>query len=77
MLFVYFSHRPVDVHNVYNQVQIQLLMHPDDIDDVPEFDEVFRDDDSEVRFMVPSLGVRIGLCRIYMWTFWEYYGFRW
>ncbi len=45
----YFSHRPIDVHNVYNQVQVHLLMKPDEIEDVPEFDEVFRDDDSDVR----------------------------
>ncbi len=37
------------MHNVYNQVQVQLLMKSDEIEDVPEFDEVFRDDDSDVR----------------------------
>ena len=39
------SHRPVDVHNIYNQVQVKLLMRPDELHDVPQFDEVFSDDE--------------------------------
>ncbi len=39
------SHRPVDVHNIYNQVQVKLLMKPDEFDDVPEFEQVFREDE--------------------------------
>ncbi|KAK2193471.1 hypothetical protein NP493_12g04017 [Ridgeia piscesae] len=45
--FVCDSHRPVDVHNIYNQVQVKLLMRPDELHDVPQFDEVFSDDDEE------------------------------
>ena len=42
------SHRPVDIHNIYNQVQVKLLMKQDEFDDVPEFDDVFRDDDVRI-----------------------------
>ncbi|WAR03472.1 CDC45-like protein [Mya arenaria] len=39
------SHRPVDVHNLYNAVQVKLLMRSSELS-VPEYDEVFRDDDN-------------------------------
>ena len=41
------SHRPVDVHNVYNQVQVKMLMKEDDCDNIPAFEDVFRDDEDE------------------------------
>ena len=30
---------------MYNAVQVKLMMKPDDLSEVPEFDEVFREDD--------------------------------
>ena len=30
---------------MYNAVQVKLLMKPEDLSGVPEFDEVFRDDE--------------------------------
>ena len=47
------SHRPVDVNNMYNAVQVKLLMKADDLSDVPEFDEVFREEE-EVPVSLPS-----------------------
>jgi len=44
---VYFSHRPVDVYNVYNQVQVKMLMKEDDCENIPAFEDVFRDDEDE------------------------------
>ena len=45
IVFTYvFSHRPVEVHNIYNQVQVKLLMREDEFDKIPRFEEVFRDD---------------------------------
>lgn len=41
------SHRPIDVHNIYNQVQVQLLIPQEDIMDFPSYEEVFRDDSDE------------------------------
>ncbi|XP_067121068.1 cell division control protein 45 homolog [Centruroides vittatus] len=41
------SHRPVDVYNVYNGVQVRLLTKPDDVEGIPEFDDIFREDESE------------------------------
>ncbi|KAL4225254.1 DNA replication initiation factor cdc45 [Mactra antiquata] len=46
VLVKFFSHRPVDVHNVYNAVQIKLLMRTTELS-VPEYDEVFRDEDND------------------------------
>lgn len=40
------SHRPVDVHNVFNAVQIALLMKSGELS-VPEYDDVFRDDEND------------------------------
>ncbi|VDI05941.1 cell division control protein 45, partial [Mytilus galloprovincialis] len=41
------SHRPVDVHNVFNAVQVKLLMKEEEFDELPEYDSLFRDDDSD------------------------------
>jgi len=41
------SHRPVDVHNVYNQVQVKMLMKEDDCENIPAFEDVFRDDEDD------------------------------
>ncbi|XP_033747411.1 cell division control protein 45 homolog isoform X3 [Pecten maximus] len=38
------SHRPIDIHNIYNAVQVKLLMKEDEFDDLPEYDQVFRDE---------------------------------
>jgi len=40
------SHRPVDTHNYYNQVQVKLLMRDDELV-VPSYDQVFRDEESD------------------------------
>ena len=49
-LFLISSHRPVDVHNIYNQIQVMLLMKQDDLDEAPDFDDVFRED--EVNYFI-------------------------
>ncbi|XP_063448909.1 cell division control protein 45 homolog [Mytilus trossulus] len=41
------SHRPVDVHNVFNAVQVKLLMKEEEFDELPDYDSLFRDDDSD------------------------------
>jgi len=41
------SHRPVDVYNIYNQVQVKMLMREDDCENVPAYEDVFRDDEDE------------------------------
>ena len=41
------SHRPVDVHNIYNAIQVKLLMKEDEFDDVPQYEAVFRDDSED------------------------------
>lgn len=42
---------------MYNAVQVKLLMKPDDLSDVPEFDEVFREEE-EVPVSLPSFFLR-------------------
>ena len=39
-----FSHRPVDVHNVYNQIQVQLLMNQDELENMPDYEQLFKED---------------------------------
>ncbi|BFZ04616.1 hypothetical protein BsWGS_07655 [Bradybaena similaris] len=41
------SHRPVDVNNFYNAVQVKLLMKEDELSSMPTYDDLFRDDDEE------------------------------
>uniref|UniRef100_A0A7M4DWB3 Cell division cycle 45 n=1 Tax=Crocodylus porosus TaxID=8502 RepID=A0A7M4DWB3_CROPO len=45
--FVCDTHRPINVVNVYNDMQIKLLVKPDDDLNVPAYDEIFRDDEEE------------------------------
>lgn len=48
VIFVADSHRPIDVCNVYNDGQIRLLSKPEDEEeDLPEYDDIFRDDSDE------------------------------
>nr|CAG4644068.1 EOG090X08GG [Lepidurus arcticus] len=43
-----YSHRPIDVCNIYNDGQIRLLMTPKPADHIPEFKEIFdQDSDNE------------------------------
>ncbi|XP_057602609.1 cell division control protein 45 homolog isoform X2 [Hippopotamus amphibius kiboko] len=45
VFFVCDTHRPVNVVNVYNEVQIKLLIKQDDDLEVPAYDDIFRDED--------------------------------
>lgn len=47
IFFVLDSHRPTDLCNIYSNGQIRLLWSPDDDSDVPEFQEIFREDESD------------------------------
>lgn len=42
IFYIIDSHRPIDVCNIYSNKQICVLGDP--VDDVPEFDDIFRDD---------------------------------
>ena len=35
----------MDIHNIYNQIQVMLLMKQDDLEEAPDFDDVFREDE--------------------------------
>lgn len=48
VFFVLDNHRPVDVTNIYNDTQVRLLMKLDAEENVPEYQQIFRDEeDSE------------------------------
>jgi len=48
VFFVMDNHRPVDVTNIYNDGQVKLLMKRDIEEQIPEYEDIFRDDsDSE------------------------------
>ncbi|XP_072164043.1 cell division control protein 45 homolog [Diadema setosum] len=47
VFFICDNHRPLDLWNVYNETQIKLLMSPDDDFEIPSYDDVFRDDESD------------------------------
>ncbi|ESN97663.1 hypothetical protein HELRODRAFT_157531 [Helobdella robusta] len=47
VFFICDSHRPIDVHNVYNQVQVKLLMKEKEVDGIPAFNDIFREDDED------------------------------
>ena len=38
-----FSHRPIDLDNIYNQDQVKLLMKEGEHLTVPDFDEIYAD----------------------------------
>ena len=46
-VFVADSHRPTDVCNIYSERQIRLLMKKEEWEDVPEYDDIFKDSDDE------------------------------
>ena len=47
IFFILDNHRPVDVTNIHNETQVRLLMKMDPEENVPEYDQIFRDDDSD------------------------------
>ena len=41
-------HRPIDVSNIYNAVQVKLLMSEDEsTGNIPAFDDIYQDDIDE------------------------------
>ncbi|KAJ1094097.1 hypothetical protein NDU88_007181 [Pleurodeles waltl] len=47
VFYVCDTHRPIDVVNVYNDTQIKLLIKQDDDLEIPNYDDIFRDDDGD------------------------------
>ncbi|XP_054711429.1 LOW QUALITY PROTEIN: cell division control protein 45 homolog [Uloborus diversus] len=47
IFFICDSNRPVNILNVYSESQVRLLMKPEDCENIPTYDEIFKDDDSE------------------------------
>lgn len=47
VFFVADNHRPLDICNIYNAEQIRIMTKLGDEEEVPAFDDVFREDESE------------------------------
>ncbi|GJQ85966.1 CDC45L [Trypoxylus dichotomus] len=47
ILFVLDSHRPLDLCNIYSNGQIRLLANLEEDQQIPEFHDIFREDESE------------------------------
>ncbi|KAI4486866.1 hypothetical protein M0802_012266 [Mischocyttarus mexicanus] len=48
IFYIIDSHRPYDLCNIYSDYQICILGKPDPEEDIPEYNDVFRDDSSAV-----------------------------
>lgn len=46
IFYILDSHRPYDLCNIYSEDQVRILGKPDKDDEIPEYNDVFRDDDS-------------------------------
>ncbi|CAI9721546.1 division control 45 homolog [Octopus vulgaris] len=46
--YIFDSHRPIDVHNVYNSLQVKVLVKENEITDIPDYDTIFRDDEDDM-----------------------------
>ncbi|XP_078045179.1 cell division cycle protein 45 [Augochlora pura] len=47
IFYILDSHRPYDLCNVYSENQVRILGKPDEDDDIPEYNDIFRDDSSD------------------------------
>ncbi|XP_024942736.1 cell division control protein 45 homolog [Cephus cinctus] len=47
IFFIADSHRPYDLCNIYSEDQVRILGKPDAEEDIPEYNDVFRDDSSD------------------------------
>lgn len=44
VFFILDSHRPYDLCNIYSESQICILGKPDEDSEIPEYNDIFRDD---------------------------------
>ncbi|XP_031840909.1 cell division cycle protein 45 [Nomia melanderi] len=47
IFYILDSHRPYDLCNIYSEDQVRILGKPEEDDEIPEYNEVFRDDSSD------------------------------
>ncbi|EZA48863.1 Cell division control protein 45-like protein [Ooceraea biroi] len=47
VFFILDSHRPYDLCNIYSESQIRILGKPDEDNEIPEYNDIFRDDNEE------------------------------
>ncbi|CAB0017549.1 unnamed protein product [Nesidiocoris tenuis] len=47
LLFVIDSHKPTDICNVYSRSQVRLIGKPDESENIPQFEDIFLDTDTE------------------------------
>ncbi|XP_014468774.1 PREDICTED: cell division control protein 45 homolog isoform X1 [Dinoponera quadriceps] len=47
VFFILDSHRPYDLCNIYSENQIRILGKPDEDNEIPEYNDIFRDDSTD------------------------------
>ncbi|XP_018344949.1 PREDICTED: cell division control protein 45 homolog [Trachymyrmex septentrionalis] len=47
VFFILDSHRPYDLTNIYSESQIRILGKPDEDNEIPEYNDIYRDDSSD------------------------------
>lgn len=58
-----FSHRPIHVKNYYNHRQVKLITLNEKTDDIPKFEDIFRDESvSYSAFFCPGFAMINSLC---------------
>jgi cell division control protein 45 len=53
--FILDSHRPYDLSNVYSEKQVQILGDPAAEEDIPEYNDVYRDESVSQIITAPVL----------------------
>lgn len=68
VFFILDSHRPYDLCNIYSENQIRILGKPDEDNEIPEYNDIFRDDSVCVIFLVKYLSFFFLFC-LYSYIF--------
>lgn len=45
VFFIIDSHRPYDLPNIYSESQVRILHKPSPDDDIPEYNDIYKDDE--------------------------------
>ena len=57
IFYILDSHRPYDLCNIYSEDQVRVLGKPDEDDEIPEYNDVFRDDSVSDLFQFGLVGL--------------------
>lgn len=52
IFYILDSHRPYDLCNIYSEDQVRILGKADEDDEIPEYNEIFKDDSVSLYFLI-------------------------